>query len=473
MLTQLAVGLATLTLTLVFGYHIIIYLGARKHLDKLKLTNSKVKNSTGKRLPEITILVPTKGEPLDLLINATLAKYSSLKKSKCKGEILVVSDDEEEYLNILRRRLQAPIEEGYVRVVRRKKPKNGRTGALDYGARISKGEYILVLDSDSKISEQTLNCLCEKLAEERKEVVVIPWKGYYLKRTRLAEAVEFNTDTASFLLYKLRWAADFFVFPLGSGTAIRKDVLERIGFWGADVIQDDIWLGTKLAFNGYKPDALPEGNTEVLVPSKLKSFRIQQSRWAYGASEIFSRTFVKIIKSPLSLRNKMEMFMYVLQPSISIPLALATLIAFFAAFLEPGWGILHALNSMSILLSLGIAEGVVVVYAALHINIGKIVKDADKKITLIQMGRAAAVYGVLYLIIGFYSLLGLLRIKLPYKITPKGGAEETVEKDWVPVFTALISLIGVIASLLTINIVAFLLLLMPLISSLYAIIRLE
>jgi hypothetical protein len=179
------------------------------------------------------------------------------------------------------------------------------------------------------------------------------------------------------------------------------------------------------------------------------------------------------MKSPFSLGVRLEMLLYMLQPSFSIPFTLAEIIALIAAFMEPGWDILRALHSLSILISLALAESIILTYAALHINIGKIVKSAHHKITLVQMGRASAVYGVLFPILGFYSLLGLLRAKLSYRITPKAGSEESLGRDLTPHIMATISFVGVIASILNGNLVTLLLMLIPLISNIYAIIRLE
>ncbi len=473
MLTQLATILATLTLVMMFGYHIIIYFGARRHIHELASPNHGGRTA-GTCDICVSIVVPTKGEPIDMLSSATKAKAEALKSSSLKcGEVLVISDDDRDYVEDLRRVLKPYIDEGIVKVLMRENPIGGRTGALDFGAKVASGEYVLVLDSDSKVSSDTLTALHSKLCSDRPSAVVIPWKGYSASKTRIAEAIEFNTDTTSFLLYKLRWAGGFFIFPLGSGTAIRKSVLEEVGFWGPGVIQDDIWLGTKLAVKGYMPALLPEGSTEVLVPSKLKSLRIQQSRWAYGASEIISRTLGKILRAPLPLGTRLEMVLYVLQPSISIPFMLASVLAFLAAFLEPGWGLLKALHSMSIMLSLAVAELVVLTYAALHINLGKIIKSARRKVTAVQLGRAAAIYGVLYPIIGFYSLLGLLRLKLSYRITPKAGAEEKLRGDWVPYLMTAVSAAGIAASAVSNNVVSMLLMLLTFISSVYSVLRLE
>ncbi len=476
MLTQLAIFLATLTLVMLFGYHIIIYLNARKHVSRLTSISKpsyNISNSLKCGLG-LSIIVPTKGEPIELLVSATKAKAEALKASTLpKGEVLIISDDEEDYVKRLTHELEGYINEGLVRVVRRERPYGGRTGALDHGAKIAAHDYIMILDSDSKINEKSLSLLHSKICGSNSDVVVLPWTGYSLKSTRLAEALIFNTDTASFLLYKLRWAGGFFIFPLGSGTAIKKTVLRDVGYWGPNVIQDDIWLGTKLAAKGYKPDILPEGSVDVLVPSKIKSFRIQQSRWAYGASEILSRTLRKVMRSPFSLGVRLEMLLYMLQPSFSIPFTLAEILALVAAFMEPGWGILKALHSLSILISLGLAESIILTYAALHINIGKIVKSAHHKFTLVQVGRASAVYGVLFPILGVYSLLGLLRIKLSYRITPKAESEENLGKDLTPYVMAGISSAGVIASLLNGNVVTLLLMLIPLISNIYAIFRLK
>ncbi len=469
MLTEATAVVATLALMLTFGYHIIIFLKSRPNLGKLMRSR---RGSNVSDPASITVLVPTKGEPLDLLAKVNRERASALISAKsCRGEILVISDDDRDYVEQLNSQLKDLIAKEVVRIIRREKPAGGRTGALDYGAKMARGDYVVILDADSRMSAETLNNLCHELSVNRPPTVVVPWRGYSLIKNRIAEALEFNTDTVSFLLYRLRWAAGFFVFPLGSGTAIRRDVLEKVGYWGPGIIQDDIWLGTKLAQKGYEPTILVDGHTEVLVPSRLKSLRIQQSRWAYGASEIFSRTVRKLMRAPLKPGVKAEMMYYMLQPALSIILTIALGLALLSSIMEPGWWFLKAFYNPVILCSALVSESLFIAYALLHLLIGRTVKAVPDTSTLVQMGRAAALLGIMAPVMSFYSILGLLRIKLSYRITPKASAEENLKRDWLPAVLLLISLAGVLLSVINHNVVSGAILSLLLIVSAYSTLR--
>ncbi len=478
MLTIAAAIAALASLVISLGYHILIYVKARNSKDSW-VVNPKVSQAGGSSNGKvrITILVPTKNEPLDLLVEATKVRAQALTSAKhCSGNVLIVSDDEEGYVRKLRRALHSEISSGVVKILRRERPVGGRSGALDHGAKVADGEYVMILDSDSKISAETLDSVCLAASQFKSPAIIAPWKGYAREPGRVSEAMVFSTDTVSHLLYRMRGKAGFFVFPLGSGTAIRKDVLEEVGYWGPNIIQDDIWLGTKLALRGYFPVVLEKGETEVLVPSRLRALRIQQSRWAYGASEVLSRTLYSIVAhAKMSLGKKLEMILYMLQPALTLLILVATLLAFAAAVLEPGWGFWKALHSPALITIALVAEAIIVAYIILQLRLsnktGWVTDEASLWKSLVQLGRAAAMLGVLIPIMGIHSLRGLLRLRYRYIITPKQGS--SVGRDWLPYAMLAASAAGVAIALLNHNIVSLAILLPFLAVSAYSSIRIE
>ncbi len=479
MLTIAAAIAALVSLVISLGYHILIYIKARNSKSSW-IVNPRMSNRAGgdnNSKVRITIIVPTKDEPLDLLVEATKVRAQALMSAEhCLGNVLIVSDDREDYVRELRHALRDEISSGVVRILRREKPIGGRSGALDYGAKIAEGEYVMILDSDSKVTAETLDDICVVASELKPPAIIAPWKGYAKEPGRVSEAIIFSTDTVSHLLYRMRGRAGFFVFPLGSGTAIRKDVLEEVGYWGPNIIQDDIWLGTKLALRGYFPVVLEKGETEVLVPSKFRALRIQQSRWAYGASEVLSRTLHSIMtRAKMSLGKKLEMILYMLQPALTLLILIAILLAFAAAVLEPGWSFWRALHSPALVTIALIAEAVVVAYVVLQLKLsdktGWITDGASLWKSLVQLGRAAAMLGVLIPVMGFHSLRGLLRLRYRYIITPKRGS--SVGRDWLPYAMLAASVAGIILAILNYNIVSLTILLPFLAVSAYSSVRIE
>ncbi|RLG82640.1 MAG: hypothetical protein DRO39_09335, partial [Thermoprotei archaeon] len=327
------------------------------------------------------------------------------------------------------------------------------------------------LDADSKIDEDTIVRVASEADDD--EVVVVPWRAYSYVRNRLSEALVYSTNVMSFFFYTLRSSLGLFVFPLGCGTAIPRKILRSIGFWGWGIIQDDIWLGTKLAARGIRPRTLNGGFVEVLVPSKLTSLRIQQSRWAYGTSEVFSRSFSRVIRAPLPLHVKLEMMMYMLQPAYSIPMTIALGLAVTGAFEEVHLDLLTEFISdppvAAVLIAAGVATGL---YVAAQLWLGVRVEKLSLCQTLVQLGRNAAILGVLTPVLAVYSLLGLLRKKIPYRITPKGHHEKILERD-ITLFILGVPLgVGAAAAIANGNLVALAVIAPFVVTEIYALARL-
>ncbi len=481
MMLTLAAAIASLcSLVISLGYHILIYLRALRYKGVSWVINpgsGEGLGSGGEGRVRLTIIVPTKNEPLDLLVEATKARADAISRSKyCVGDVLIVTDDSEDYVRRLREALKDEIGRGVVKIYWRRNPRGGRSGALDDGARAADGDYVMVLDSDSKVTPETLDNICLAALEHGYPVIIAPWRGYAKEDGRIPEAMTYSTNTVSHLLYRMRGKAGLFVFPLGSGTAFKKSVLEEVGYWGPNIIQDDIWIGTKLALKGYFPVVLEKGETEVLVPTRLKALRVQQSRWAYGASEVFSRTFLKILRhAKMGAFEKFEMFLYMLQPALTLLILIAAILAFAAAILEPGWTLWKALHTPSLLAIGLLAEAVIIAYIAVQLKLSKHLGLCNNKEeawnALVQLGRATAMLGVLMPVMGLYALRGLLRFKYRYKITPKKTSG--IGRDWIPYAVLAFSAVGTAISIIHRNIVSLTILMPFLIVSVYSLFRLK
>lgn len=436
-------------------------------LASIPRKNTSKQGIGGKSKFSLEIFIPIREEPAEIVKNTLQENKQAYDSSSCVKRITILSDDTEDYFQTLKSELEPT---GKVNVVRREAPHGGRTGALDYYFSTSNSDYVLVLDVDGRIDRKSLEHLCGSL--DGHVAYVLPWKGYYLEKTRVAEAMSFFTDLGSLILYKLRWKAGFFIFPLGSGTAYNRSIVVSLGGWGDNVIQDDIYMGVKLASKGYKPILVGDGEVRVLVPSKLYALRKQQSRWAYGTSEVLSRNFKEILKAPLPWRVKLEMIAYMLQPLETLPPFTAFVLSPVVALIDKPILPVHAqifniTSIFTLMVVLSFAEGI------LAFNVERGFLKGKLRDYLINLGRFSAILTVLSPHLSIAAIKGLMRKGLRWEVTPKGEKEKRVPKDRTPLFLISWSILGVVASLYTSNLYTLLVSLSFLIASTYSLLRLE
>ena len=467
LLTLTSLIIAEVTIIFLLSYHSLLGLMYFRVKHKLLLSRGRTSrnalfNGGSKYL--LTVVIPIKNEPIDLVVRTVRDGLKSLREVN-GVEILVISDDSEDYV----RKLASKLPYSNVRVIKRKESRGGRSAALDYGFRLAKGTYVMYVDADAMLGPEISRKIIDSLGSH--DVLVIPWRGYYNKKTKLGEALAYITTMYSFMYHTLRSALNLFVFPLGSGTIYKKEVLESVNGWGPGIIQDDIWLGTKLATKGIEPKVLNGCYLDVLVPSKYTAFRIQQCRWAYGTSEVLSRMFWRIIKAPISALKKLEMIIYMLQPAISIPVLTSMLLATAAAVTEGHVGIMALLHS-----PIAMALGIVVValtafYLVIEIQVARDLSLGSVKKIAFMIGRQAAFHSSLIPLLAVYSILGFIRKKMPYRITPKGPHEDLLSIDTPLLIMALIAIALFIVCVLSLNFVAALMLLAFLSPYIYTIIN--
>lgn len=449
LLTLITYTLFILAVALTSLYPLIIIVRSyfRKTLDDVKLGENLFNSNS------LAIVIPSKGEPVNLVVE-NLDKLSS---RQCVDEILLVLDDPLSYVHILVKNIGEKFFSKGV-IVSRINSFGGRNSALTDGAMLSLSKNIFIMDIDT-IPSQGLLCN----AKNCRDVCVGIWKPYVVDRTRVEDAMAYITGFGSWVYYELKSKLNLFVYPLGAGTTIDRKLLEAIGFWRIDVIQDDIWLGYELMFRGFKPKVL-EGYIEVGVPKTLSATRIQQCRWSYGALNVFSRFWSRVAKSPLRFSEKLDAIAYTLQPMVSIIALTSFVLTLISSLIDRNIGF-----SVVYILPIAIATAIQGMAISFY---GRKVLGLSKWRILYLSGRTGALYTVLSPLLGFYALKGLLKMKYRYIVTPKTfQKKKTVDLSEVVSLTLSIPTLSM--SILTKNSLSLLISLVLLIATIYSIVRLE
>ena len=200
----------------------------------------------------------------------------NVKKLKELGFEVIIAADEpnKELLEIIHRYgLKATISD----------KRRGKWKALNDAIALANGDYILFVDSDTRIEELgDFNC---DVIEIRKEV-----NGSSLME-KLVNIDYFNM----FLTAKLASKFNSCLSLNGSAFAIKKDILLKLGGFRRR-INEDTDLGIRLGLNGYKVKI--DGRAITKAPSSLKDWFAQRERWSLGGAEVIVENLWKILKKP-------------------------------------------------------------------------------------------------------------------------------------------------------------------------------
>jgi len=366
--------------------------------------------------PFLSILVPTKGENISV-IQELIDNISQLQWDKRKMEVIIISDDSEQYFNELKSKLKIP-ETLNVKLYRREKKQGYKSGALLYGYEKSKGDIILTMDVDSRLPKDALIKAYYKMTTSNCDAVALQWVGYSKNTySKLAKGIMASTWFASKALFDGKEKANLSVFPVGSGTLFKREALQTVGGWDYKLVQDDLEIGTRLVNKGKKicSSGVP---IEIEVPDNFFSFYVQQTRWAMGTGEVLRHRIKYILTSKTSLLKKIDMFIHLLQYT---PIMFTFLGSLLLVVLIPFTR--HDVLSSPLFLLWAIILGVYayVIYSV-SLKLGFTRKDA-----LFSLGRISA-FTVAISPFVFYSFLkGLVSTKKTYVVTPKAGSKVNIQ----------------------------------------------
>ncbi|MCD6489043.1 MAG: glycosyltransferase family 2 protein [Desulfurococcales archaeon] len=362
----------------------------------------------------ISIIIPVRMEPLELLDEALryiyeLGKYYSI-------EAIVVSDDPRDRIEEIKDIILKWKERGLnISFIWREYPRGYRTGALNDALSISRGKYIYVMDVDSRISKDFF-AKAVKLVNEGAVAVVARWKGRN-RDTRLSEAISASMDYIVDAIYRGRSRLGLPVFPVGTGTLYDSTYLKAtLREWDEERIQDDMEIGARIMKLGGRVLYIDEEYVEVEVPRTFKSFRIQQERWAYGATDVALARFTDILFSKQPLYARIEALSFLLQ---YMPL----LLGFIGLVLIAIAGLFYNIDVFLKYWFLGIIWVVIACFYSYSYLSSQRERGTSYWRALVNLGRISATTLALTPVVSKAIFKALLRIKIRYKRTPKRGQE--------------------------------------------------
>lgn len=262
---------------LVLRYSVMILYSFMDHLENVykKREEPPPLYREENSLPMITVVVPAYNEGVVIqpaIRSLLLLDYPNF-------EILVIDDGStddtyEKAMVVAREQSAIP-----VRVITKRN--GGKAEALNTGMTLARGEFILNMDGDSKLSTNTLRVCIRHFENPRVGAVagnvkVINRENIWtnIQALEYVEGLAMARKAQSFMR-----AVNIIPGPLGM---FRKKVLQEVGGYDHDTFAEDCDLTLKLLVNGWHIMFEPAATALVETPSRLLDLLKQRYRWTRG-----------------------------------------------------------------------------------------------------------------------------------------------------------------------------------------------
>ncbi len=236
----------------------------------------------GGRLPFVTVQIPTRNDAVAL---RCAKKCLQFDYPKDRFEIIIGDDSDDR--DVSRRIDEFAKRHPQVKVTRRGSNRGFKAGNLNYMLKRSKGEIIVVFDSDFIPSRDFLKKVVPPFMKDRNVgCVQTKWQYFNLGQnrvTKLASAILMVYHNILAVLNSRNNVSLLF----GSAQAVRKDLLVKMGGWQEGSLTEDVEFSLRVLKEGYRTVYLSNYETKGEVPFTLKSFFRQQRKWAYGNTKAF------------------------------------------------------------------------------------------------------------------------------------------------------------------------------------------
>ena len=428
MITPIAATVTAVTVLMIYPIIVLIYdlnnYLAYRRIGIKKVNTVECPNEHG----ALSVIIPTWHEPIDTVVNAITRALGFNWPGPI--EVIVVSDDDESYVNELKHRVTGLGDN--VKVLRRVVKNAGKAGALDYGFRHSRGDYVLTMDVDSFIDPNFPLKACGLMSKESVVAVAGRWFGYNTD-TLVSEAVTASMNLAVDTIQGGRRARGLPALVVGTGTMFKAGALREVDGWSGSGPQDDVYVWLKLISMGFDIGFIDDKVIGVENPRTYSVFKFQQTKWAYGVADALRRMIRSFMGSSVSARVKFDAVLLLTQYLTPALFVISSLIVGVTSLILGGFIGLITLPLLILYGSLALAYG----YLPL--------KTRSGDLTPYSAGRSSAMVMSISIQTLYSYIKGSLGLNFRgWDVTPKGGLTVIktlpIETIMMVIFTVLLIL---------------------------------
>ena len=165
----------------------------------------------------------------------------------------------------------------------------GKAMALNTAALMTDSEYLVCIDGDALLDKHATHWLMSHFVKSPR-VGAVTGNPRIRNRTSLLGKIQVGEFSCIIGMIKRAQRIYGRVFTVsGVVVAFRKAALQRVGYWSADMITEDIDVSWRLQLNHWDVRYEPNALCWILMPETLRGLWRQRTRWAQGGAETYMR----------------------------------------------------------------------------------------------------------------------------------------------------------------------------------------
>jgi len=259
----------------------------------LRKKNEKKSTVNEEELPFVTVQIPTFNE-----LAAIRCAKACMEFDYPKDKYEIIIGDDSNKVEISRKIKEFASHHSIMKVTKRESNYGYKPGNLNNMLKHSKGEFIVIFDSDFVPEQDFLKKIISPFSDDKKLAAVqARWKIINSNQNIITSLGSTILSVYHHISIPFVYGNREIVFLCGSAEAVRKDTLIKLGGWDDGNLTEDIEFSLRLLERGYKIKYLENLECDCEVPYTLKDLYRQQMRWAYGVIHSSKKHFRSITKS--------------------------------------------------------------------------------------------------------------------------------------------------------------------------------
>lgn len=369
----------------------------------------------------VTVQLPVYNEKY--VIERLLNSAAELNYPDHLLEIQVLDDSTDETTELIEKFITNHKRGAIFSHIRRDDRSGFKAGALDYGLKTAKGEFVAIFDADFIIEPSFLEKVAPLFSDEQVGVIQTKWlhvNENYSLITR-AQAIMLNTH---FSIEQLgRSSAKCFINFNGTAGIWRKTCISDAGGWHADTLTEDLDLSYRAQIKGWRFAYLFDVGSPAELPVTFEAYRTQQHRWSKGAAECVRKNWKMLWVAKIPLKAKILGAFHLLNSSVYlliIPLILLSPVIYYLTK--------HKLVELPLSHELSAIGLITTSLLILIFFAGNLIGQKDKLKKIIFFIPSLFTFFAMTSGISLYMIIGVIqgyrKKRSPFVRTPKFGANE-------------------------------------------------